>query len=75
MSNRLSPVSRRELIRRLGELGYIGPYAGSGHEYMVKGDIRVAIPNSHRDKDIGVRLLVQILKEAGISREDWLSAA
>jgi len=42
---------------------------------MVKGDIRVAIPNPHRDKDIGVRLLVQILKEAGISREDWLSAA
>ncbi|MDM7935682.1 MAG: type II toxin-antitoxin system HicA family toxin [Methanothrix sp.] len=75
MPNRLSPVARRELIRRLGELGFIGPYTGSGHEYMVKGDIRVVIPNPHRGRDIGARLLAQILKEAGISREDWLSAA
>ena len=35
---------------------------------MVKGDIRVTIPNTHQGKEIGVRLLAQVLKEAGIGR-------
>jgi predicted RNA binding protein YcfA (HicA-like mRNA interferase family) len=39
---------------------------------MVKGDIRVTIPNMHQGKDIGVRLLAQVLKEAGIERKEWL---
>jgi len=28
LSNKLVPVSRRELIRRLGKLGFVGPYPG-----------------------------------------------
>ena len=56
-------------------MGFHGPYAGSDHDFMVKGDIRVTIPNTHQGKDIGVRLLTQVLKEAGIGRRDWLQAA
>jgi hypothetical protein len=41
---------------------------------MVKGDIRVTIPNTHQGKEIGVRLLAQVLKEAEIERRDWLQA-
>ncbi|MCJ7443023.1 MAG: type II toxin-antitoxin system HicA family toxin [Methanotrichaceae archaeon] len=68
MSNKLFPVSRRELIRRLAKLGFDGPYVGSGHEYIVKANIRITIQNPHYGKDIGIGLLTQILKEAGISR-------
>jgi predicted RNA binding protein YcfA (HicA-like mRNA interferase family) len=75
LSNKLVPVTRRELIRRLGDQGFHGPCAGSDHDFMVKGDIRVTIPNTHQGKDIGVRLLTQVLKEAGIGRGDWLKAA
>ncbi|MCX6673994.1 MAG: type II toxin-antitoxin system HicA family toxin [Methanothrix sp.] len=75
MSNKLVPVSRRELIRRLGDLGFRGPCAGSDHDFMVKGDIRVTIPNTHQGKEIGIRLLAQVLKESGIARRDWLQAA
>jgi predicted RNA binding protein YcfA (HicA-like mRNA interferase family) len=57
----------------LADLGFSGPYTGSGHDYMVNGNIRVTIPNLHHGKDLGVKLLAQILKEAEISREDWLS--
>jgi len=74
LSNKLIPVSRRELVRRLGYLGFHGPCAGSGHDFMVKGDIRVTIPNTHQGKEIGVRLLAQVLKEAEIERRDWLQA-
>jgi len=75
LSNRLVPVSRRELIRRLGILGFKGPFKGSDHDYMVRGETRVTIPNLHKGKDIGIQLLVQILKEAEIERADWISKA
>jgi predicted RNA binding protein YcfA (HicA-like mRNA interferase family) len=75
--SKLIPVSRQELIRRLKRLGFGGPYLGSGHAYMVKevdsGRIYVTIPNPHHSKDIGIKLLAQILKEGEISREKWFS--
>jgi hypothetical protein len=39
---------------------------------MVRGIIRIRIPNPHR-QEIGINLLVEILREGGISREEWLS--
>ena len=75
MSNRLLPVSRKELIRRLSKIGFSGPYVGSGHEYMIKGITRVKLPNPHRGKDVSVDLLARILRDTGISREEWFSVA
>jgi hypothetical protein len=40
---------------------------------MIKGDLVLTIPNPH-GSDIGVDLLTRILRQAGISRTDWLSA-
>jgi predicted RNA binding protein YcfA (HicA-like mRNA interferase family) len=60
-----------DLVRRLRELGFEGPYRGGKHPYMVKGDLVLTIPNPHR-KEISVDLLRRILKRAGISREEWL---
>jgi len=68
---RLAPLSRSELIKRLRALGWEGPLAGTKHQHMVKGDLQLTIPNPHR-RDIGVNLLKILLKEAGISREEWL---
>jgi len=70
--SRLTPVSRRELIQRLRKLGFEGPYAGGRHEFMLRGDHRLILPNPHRG-DISVDLLQRILRRAGISREEWLS--
>lgn len=75
MLNRLAPVSRKELIKRLAKLGFEGPYVGSGHEYMIWGALRVKLPNVHRSQDISVDLLARILRDAEISREEWFSAA
>lgn len=68
---RLTPVSRSSLIERLRLFGWEGPFAGKKHAHMVKGQVQLTIPNPH-GRDIGVRLLKVILKEAGISREKWL---
>jgi len=69
--SKLTPVSWAELVRRLRQLGFEGPFKGGKHPYMVKGDLVLTIPNPHR-REISVDLLVRILKQAGISRDEWL---
>jgi predicted RNA binding protein YcfA (HicA-like mRNA interferase family) len=68
---RLTPVSWRILVNRLQELGFEGPYTGGKHPQMRRGDITVIIPNPH-EGDISVGLLSRLLRQAGVSREEWL---
>ena len=68
----LPPVSRQKLIRNLRVLGFEGPFAGGNHQYMVKGTLRLFIPNPH-EGDISSALLAKFLRQAGIDRELWLS--
>ena len=68
---RLCPVSLAQLIGRLREFGFEGPYSGGKHLFMVKGDLRLTIPNPHRG-EISLALLTRILKQAGIERDVWL---
>ena len=63
-------IRRKELIRRLRQLGFVGPYAGGKHEFMVKGELRLVIPGVHTG-DISTDLLLRILRQAGISRSLW----
>lgn len=70
MGSRLSPVSRTDLVRRLRQLGYQGPYAGGKHEYMIRGKRRMTLPNPHSG-DIGPGFLTRLLDEAEVSREEW----
>lgn len=74
MSQRLTPVSRTELISRFRRLGWEGPHSGKNHQYMKKGKLKAQIPNPHKHKDIEVGLLRLILADADISRDEWLNA-
>lgn len=67
----LTPISWTKLIQRLHKLGFEGPYYGGKHPYMIKGDLVLTIPNPHK-KEIGVDLLSRLLKQADITRDDWL---
>ena len=51
--------------------GFDGPYLGGKHPYMIKGDLVLTIPNPHSE-DISVDLIVRIIRQAGIPREEWL---
>ncbi len=70
---RITPVPYRVLIKKLKKLGLEGPHAGSKHPYMVIGDTVIILPNPHQGADVDVSLIKTILKDAGISREEWLS--
>ena len=67
----LTPVSWRELISGLRLFGFAGPYSGGKQLFMIRGSLRLTIPNPHRT-EIGVALLSQILKQAEIPKDDWL---
>ena len=67
---RLGTVSWRDFVQRLRELGFEGPYAGGRHPQMRKGDLTLIIPNPH-EGDIGSGFLRRLLKQAGISRDEW----
>ena len=68
----LVPVTWPNLIKRLSRLGFEGPYHGGKHPYMIKGNLVLTVPNPHRG-EIGVPLLSKILKQAQVSKEEWLA--
>ena len=68
---KLTPISWKELIRRLRILGFSGPFEGGKHPYMMRGNHVLVVPNPHRS-DIGVDLLKRIFDRAGVTREEWL---
>lgn len=67
---KVRPIKRIELIHYLKKAGFNGPYSGGKHQFMVKENITLRIPNPHQ-KDIGTELLVRILKQAGIDKTYW----
>jgi hypothetical protein len=64
------PIKRVALIRNLRKLGFSGPYPRKQHSVMIRAEIIVRVPNPHQG-DIGKDLLARILREAGISKEEW----
>jgi len=70
---RIPSCSRGDLVRKLGKLGFAGPFSGGKHSYMKRGGYRQIIPNPH-GKQISSELVKEILKQASISPDEWLSA-
>jgi predicted RNA binding protein YcfA (HicA-like mRNA interferase family) len=68
---KLTPVSWNELVTKLRKLGFEGPFSGGKHPQMRRGDLTLIIPNPHKN-EISVGLLQRILRQANISREEWL---
>lgn len=64
-------IQRRELIQRFRSLGFSGPFSGGRHQFMIRGPLKIRIPNPHGSGDIEICLVNEILRQAGISREDW----
>ena len=67
---RLGPIKRAELMRYLQTSGFEGPYSGGKHQFMLKGAIRLRLPNPHKS-DVGKELLSRVLKQAGIDTDSW----
>ena len=66
----LKSISWRNLVKKFRVLGFDGPYAGGRHLFVVKGNLKIHIPNPHTS-DISASLLKEILRQAGIQVKDW----
>ena len=69
--SKLASISQNNLIKKLRMSGFEGPYSGGKHQYMIKGNLRLTVPNPHKEK-ISVDLLSKILRQAQITREEWI---
>ncbi len=66
----LKPIKRKDLVKNLRILGFEGPFSGGKHQFMIKHNLTLTIPNPHKS-DIGKEFLLRILKQANITREQW----
>jgi hypothetical protein len=75
---KLSPIHRRDFIRKLRNLGWDGPFPGAKHAYVRKstptGTLKLPIPNPHGSGEISVLKLREILREIGVTPEEWINA-
>ncbi len=67
---RLSGSSHDHLVRRLRQLGFAGPFSGGRHLFMTRHHVRLILPNPH-DREVSVDLLSRLLRQAGITRDEW----
>ena len=67
----IKPIKRRELIHYLRILGFSGPYSGGKHQFMEKNNITLTLPNP-QESEISKSFLLKILKQACISKEEWI---
>jgi predicted RNA binding protein YcfA (HicA-like mRNA interferase family) len=68
---KLGPLSLRAFIVRMRKFGFAGPYQEGRHPCMIKGSITLTIPNPH-EREISQDLLVRLLRQAGITRTEWM---
>jgi predicted RNA binding protein YcfA (HicA-like mRNA interferase family) len=69
----LKNISFKNLVIKFKHLGFSGPYAGGRHLFMEKENLKIHIPNPHKG-DISKSLIAEILRQAGISKDDWNNA-
>ena len=66
----VAALPRKDLIRKFRALGYSGPLSGGKHQFMIRGSQKIRIPNPHVG-DISSSLVKEILRQAGISSQEW----
>lgn len=71
--SKIGPLSWDELIRRLRRCGFEGPFKGGKHPYMIRGALVLTVPNPH-PREISTDLVHRIIRQAGITREEWLES-
>ena len=69
--SRIGPIRWKTFVARMRQFGFDGPYQEGKHPYMVKGSVILTVPNPH-EGDISIDLLIRLLRQAGIKREEWL---
>jgi predicted RNA binding protein YcfA (HicA-like mRNA interferase family) len=70
---KLTPEKPHDVIRKLRLLDFEGPFGGGKHVFMRHPKVSLKIPvPMHKGRDLPVGTLRAIIRQAGISVEEWL---
>ncbi len=61
--NRWTPCKRRDFIRRLRQIGFDGPFAGTRHQFMVYQEHRLTIPSNTEYSTAQLRVMLREVEE------------
>jgi len=68
------PCKRRDFIRRLRKIGFVGPYSGTRHEFMVFEKHRLSIPSNAEYSVPQLKMMlseVELILARAMSLEEW----
>ena len=68
----LKPVKARDLIKLLAEIGCVPVRQRGSHVFLRCAGGGVTVVPVHSGEEIGRGLLLRILRDVGLSREDYL---
>jgi hypothetical protein len=72
--NPLTPIKRRDFIRKIRNVGFEGPYIGKKHQFMVYQPYRLTLPSN---EDFSIPQLKMLIKEIesilqkNITNDEW----
>ncbi len=71
--SKLAPLKPEEVVRKLKKLGFSGSIPGGKHVRMYHPESGKIIPiPMHKDKDVSIGVIHEIINQLEISREEWL---
>jgi predicted RNA binding protein YcfA (HicA-like mRNA interferase family) len=68
---KLPKISGKEMCKILEKLGFEKVFGKGSHIRFIHKDGRRTVVPVHGNEDLGVGLLLEILKQVGLSREDF----
>ncbi|HSE84436.1 MAG TPA: type II toxin-antitoxin system HicA family toxin [Thermodesulfobacteriota bacterium] len=74
--SRWTPCKRRDVVRRLRQLGFDGPFSGTRHQFMIYKQHRLAIPSNNEYSVAQLRMMIREVERIigrEITAEEWKS--
>jgi predicted RNA binding protein YcfA (HicA-like mRNA interferase family) len=68
----MKPLSAKKIIQVLKKIGFLKVRQKGSHVIMRHADGRMTVVPRHRGEDIGPGLLLEIIKDTKLSKEEFL---
>jgi len=68
----MKPLTAKKILRALGKIGFLKIRQKGSHVIMRHPDGRMTVVPIHRGENIGPGLLLEIIKDTKLSKEEFL---
>lgn len=74
--SRWTPCKRKDFIKKLRQLGFDGPFAGTRHQFMIFSENRLTIPSNEEYSVPQLRMMIREIEaiiDRTISLDQWIN--